>query len=147
MNLFCTTVLFLPLLQAGALVCLFFLCFDHYHSAKDHHGCLVKEQRQVFPVFRVDGSGTVLLQSIPSSNIEDCSEACADENECDTFYVDNRKKCRLYKGGSRYIYEHASSTAGFCPKGIVSLSAQTNSYKLLTLIYLERRSKIQQQWH
>ena len=89
-----------------------------YYSAEDHHGCLVKENSQVF-----GGSNSELLKSIPSTNIEACSKACAENSDCDTFNVDNGKTCRLYKKGT--IYSSSFSTAGFCPKGIVSMAAQT----------------------
>ena len=100
------------------------LCFDNCNSAEDHHGCLVKEKRQVYT-----GEHGLWLESIPSSNVEDCSEACAERSDCDTFFVDYLKTCHLYRGGT--IYVHRSSTAGFCPKGIVSMAAKTYSYQLI----------------
>jgi len=96
MNLFSATILFLPLLQAE----------------EDHHGCLVKENSQVSA-----GSYGKWLETTRSSNVEDCSEACADRDDCDTFSVDNNKICRLYRKGTIYTPGSISSTAGFCPKG------------------------------
>ena len=88
-----------------------------YYSAEDHHGCLVKEQRLVGGVNLASG---VKLWSIPSSNVEDCSKACAERSDCDTFHVNSEKWCFLYREGT--IDGHVSSTAGFCPKGIVSMA-------------------------
>ena len=132
MKLFSTTVLFLPFLHAGELVCLFFsVLIIMYYSAEDHHGCLVKEQRLVGGVNLASG---VKLWSITSSNVEDCSEACAERSDCDSFSVDKGKTCRLYRKGTIFSRGSVSSaTAGFCPKGILSMAAQTNLYNFLTL--------------
>ena len=138
MNLFSATVLFLPLLQAGVLAFVFCLCLDLYHSEEDHHGCLVKENSQVSA-----GYYGKQLKKTPSSNVEDCSEACTERDECDTFSVDNSKNCRLYRKGTIYS---GSSTAGFCPKGIISLAAKTYSQKFLTLICFKRKRELHQQW-
>ena len=116
MNLFSITALFLPLLQAGALVCLCFTYFDDLNSAEVHHGCLVKERSRVF--------AGVQLGSISTSTVEACARACANKIDCDTFYIEDwnsgrfGRKCYLYAKGEVYAIV-SSTTAGFCPKGII----------------------------
>ena len=139
MNLFSITALFLPLLQAGALVCLCFNCFDDYNSAEVHHGCLVKERSQVF-------YGVQLRSNSPSS-VENCARSCAERYDCAAFHVENHNSgifqttCTLYGKGE--IYASASSTtAGFCPKGIVC-----NSTYFWLWYILQRKSEVQQRRH
>ena len=117
MNLLFIAGLFLPLLKAGALVFLCFTCFDDYNSAEVHHGCLVKERSRVFVGLQ--------LGSISPSTVEACARACADKIDCDTFHITENwnsgrfgKKCYLYAKGEVHA-SVSSTTAGFCPKGII----------------------------
>ena len=138
MNLFSIAALFLPLLQAGALVCLCFTCFDDYDSAEVHHGCLVKERSQVF-----NGVRLLWSSSNSPSSVENCAGSCAGRNDCAIFHVQNHSferfqtTCTLYAKGEIHAIA-SSTTAGFCPKGIVC-------DKIISpdCFILQRKSKVQ----
>ena len=97
----------LSLVQAGAVFLR--LCAKNCNSAEEHHGCLVKEQRVVI------GGSRLNHRSHPS--VEQCAKFCDDRSDCDAFHVE-RKVCHLFREGITKATAVASTTAGFCPKGL-----------------------------